>query len=106
MRESRSRISLRSSGLRESSVQRAAAARAEALHEAIADERRVAHGLRDARLVVDLRRQQGRPPVGEGAVEVPNPLVCIMTQPRWPAIQELAAMPIASSSRVVPTDMK
>jgi len=38
--------------------------------------------------------------------KVPNPLVCIMTQPRRPAIQEPATMPIASSSRVVPTDMK
>src|SRR5262249_59297743 len=47
------------------SVDCAAAAAAEPAHEAIADERGVAHRLPDPGLVVDLRRQQDGPAVIE-----------------------------------------
>src|SRR5262249_19836183 len=50
------------------SVQRAAPPGTKPAHEAIADERRVAHRLPDAGLVVDLRRQQ----YGSAVIEAPR----------------------------------
>src|SRR5204863_2332648 len=50
-----------------SCIQRTDASDTEAAHEAMADERRVAHGLTHAGRVVDLRRQQHRPALLEAA---------------------------------------
>jgi hypothetical protein len=52
-----------------SGVECTAATSAESLHEAVADQRRIAHGLRLARLIVDLGRQQNRFAIVEAAFD-------------------------------------